>query len=293
MKRDLPKMKKGNKGTQTDGGLFHMLSNEMRTALLLVARRDAEKVQKFDTQALDKQRDEKEKKEQIKLKYNMDCATESFIDAIYYHEMYNSEACWRVSRDVDRGLKKLKSNTAKINALKENIRMRVLGLGWRDLSTPWSKNGEYLTTKQLADHLKMIIKHQRTQKIPLKPPIHLPKRKELPTLGTKTNILSCIEKNYIDKTDEFEIYGQNLWRERELVGIGDRYTNMQPLSMPLIDNKLIGKRLDVCHTWDLEEGGTELRWSQGEVIEISNGSNILKPGAHAACYKKGEAVMIK
>ena len=69
----------------------------------------------------------------------MDRATESFIDAIYYHEMYNSEACWRVNRDVDRGLKKLKSNTAKINALKENIRMRVLGLGWIDLSTPWSK----------------------------------------------------------------------------------------------------------------------------------------------------------
>ena len=30
-----------------------------------------------------------------------------------------------------------------------------------------------------------------------------------------------------------------------------------------------------------------------EVIEISNGSKILKPGARSACYKKGEAVMIK
>ena len=65
MKRVLPKIKKGKKATQPDGGLFHMLSNEMRTALLLVARKDAEKVRKFDTQALDKQRDEKERKEEI------------------------------------------------------------------------------------------------------------------------------------------------------------------------------------------------------------------------------------
>ena len=143
----------------------------------------------------------------------MDRATESFIDAIYYHEMYNSEACWRVNRDVDRGLKNLKSNTAKINALKENIRMRVLGLGWTDLSTPWSKNGEYLTTKQLADHLKMIIKHQRTRNIPLKPPIHLPKRKELQTLGTKTHILSRIEKTILIKQMNWK-YAVKIYGER-------------------------------------------------------------------------------
>ena len=32
---------------------------------------------------------------------------------------------------------------------------------------------------------------------------------------------------------------------------------------------------------------------QGEVILVSNGSNILKPNARSACYKRGEAVMIK
>ena len=70
-----------------------MLSNEMRTALLLVARKDAEIVRKSNTRALDKQTDEKEREKQIKLKDNMDRATESFIDAIYYHEMYDSDAC--------------------------------------------------------------------------------------------------------------------------------------------------------------------------------------------------------
>ncbi len=43
--------------------------------------------------------------------------------------------------------------------------------------------------------------------------------------------------------------------ERELAGIGDQYSEMQPSSVPMIDSSLVGKRLDVCHKWDLEEGG--------------------------------------
>ena len=67
----------------------------------------------------------------------------------------------------------------------------------------------------------------------------------------------------------------------------------QLASMPVVDDTLVGQRLDICECYDLEEGGTELRWSQGEVILVSNGSNILKPNARSACYKRGEAVMIK
>ena len=44
--------------------------------------------------------------------------------------------------------------------------------------------------------------------------------------------------------------------------------------------------------YDLDEGGTELRWSQDKVVLISNGSNIIKQGARTACYKVGETVLI-
>ena len=155
------------------------------------------------------------------------------------------------------------------------------------------KGWERTHSKATYRSFKNIILHQRSRQIPTKPPVTLPKRKLLPILETKTSVLTRIEQKYNNKTEEFETNGQKLRMERESAGIGDRYSNMQPSSIPIIDKSLIGKRLDVCHTWDLEEGGTELRLSQGEVIEISNGSNILKPGARSSCYKKGEAVMIK
>ena len=171
--------------------------------------------------------------------------------------------------------------------------MQVLGLGWKDLATPWSRDSRELTPDQLTDHLKKIISYQRTRGIPKNPPVDLPKRKMLPTLGTKTSTLSLIEKKHNDQSDKFETDWKNEWAERELSGIGDRYSNMQPLSMPSVDKKIIGKRLDVCFEWNLEEGGKELRWSQGQVVNVSNGSNILKPGARTSCYKNGEAVTIK
>ena len=104
--------------------------------------------------------------------------------------------------------------------------MRVIGLGWTDLATAWSKNGQEFTPNELTDHLKNIISHQRSREIPTQPPVKLPKRKYLPTLGTKTDVLSKIEGTYKDQTEEFETNGQKLRAERELAGIGDRYSNM-------------------------------------------------------------------
>ena len=207
--------------------------------------------------------------------------------------MFRSQACWRTSAAVDRELAKLKSKSAKLSAFKENIRIRVIGLGWKDLATAWSKDGKDFTPNQLANHLKHIIASQRSRQIPDKPPVELPKQKVLPTLGTKSTTLSGIEQTYENQKRSFEEDGLNLRKEREKAGIGDRYENMQPLTMPPVDKRLIGRRLDVCFEWNLVEGGTELRWSQGEVVDVSDGTNILKPGARTACYKKGEAVMIR
>ena len=46
--------------------------------------------------------------------------------------------------------------------------------------------------------------------------------------------------------------------------------------MPKVGKTLIGTRLDICEKYDLDEGGSELRWSRGKAILISDGSNIRK-----------------
>ena len=67
---------------------------------------------------------------------------------------------------------------------------------------------------------------------------------------------------------------------------------MQPSSISIVDKGLIGKRLDICESYDLEGGSSELRYSQDKVVLVSNGSKIIKLVLCTACYKTGEAVMI-
>ena len=67
---------------------------------------------------------------------------------------------------------------------------------------------------------------------------------------------------------------------------------MQPTSAPAIDKGLIGKRLDICLQYFLNDGGTDLFWIQGEVILVSDWTKITKKQGRQACYKASEAVMI-
>ena len=177
--------------------------------------------------------------------------------------------------------------------MKKNIRICVIGLGWNYLATPWSKSGIELTSNELMNHLKLIIEQERTRNIPVKPPPDIPKRKDLPQLGTKTINIQDLDINHQSNTQSFEHNAINVQNERETLGFEDRYAEIQPTSRPNIDIHLLGERLEICEKYYLEEGGTDLRCSQGEVVTISNGSNILKPGAHTAKLKAGEGVMIK
>ncbi len=83
------------------------------------------------------------RKEELLRARSIATASELYIDALYYHEMFHSASCWKQT-DVRSELGNLKNKSTKLDALKENIKMRVIGLGWEDLRTPWSKTERIL-----------------------------------------------------------------------------------------------------------------------------------------------------
>ena len=56
--------------------------------------------------------------------------SEKYIDALYYNEMFYSAECWNNADAFDREMKNLNSKVSKLIALKGNISMRAIGLGW-------------------------------------------------------------------------------------------------------------------------------------------------------------------
>jgi len=192
----------------------------MRESLITAAMEDIPATCRGNREALDRQRGAKQRKEDLLREISMEHASETFIEALYYHDMFASPACWMTTKVVDRELKKLKSKAAKLNALKENIRIRVIGFGWKDLSTPWSKNGVAYTPAELASHLKMMLSKQRSRQIPEKPPVLLPQRKSVPLLGTQAPDVMAIDEARKKDEEEFEEKARRVQKELEAVGGG-------------------------------------------------------------------------
>ena len=122
---------------------------------------------------------------------------EKYIDAIYYNEMFYFAACWNTAAAVDRKLKNLNSKSSKPLALKDNIRIRVIGLCWEYLSTHWSNNDKAFTPEDLALHLKMIVSKQQSRSTPTKPRVLLPAQNSLPQLDTQAPEVVAIDANLI------------------------------------------------------------------------------------------------
>jgi len=76
-----------------------------------------------------------------------------YANALTYIEMFHSAACWRTKADAKTKYELLTSRAAKLDAVKEQIRIRVAGFGWKDLHHPWSKNGKEFSPDELFEHL--------------------------------------------------------------------------------------------------------------------------------------------
>lgn len=283
---------KSKKGDDVVEGLFHQLPTEMKQSLFATAMEDAPVTIKADSEALARQRDSKRMKEEVLRQRGFMAAKENLVDAIVYHKMYGSLACWMTERAVDSELIKLGSKTAQLRHLKEQIKMRVLGLGWDQFQTTWSKNGIEKTPKELATHLKNIIREGRSLEVPIEPPARLPTRKELPALGTVTQDVLDLDASRASKHQEFVESAEELRCEREAVGMGDLRGELQPTSHPPIDKSLVGKRIEML--FQFTENGTGenkfFEWCKGIIKRVSDGKNLKKTRAF---YKPGEAVEIE
>jgi hypothetical protein len=142
-------------------GMFHQFDPKMRECLLTVAIEDAPATISTNRDDLDKQREAKRKKEEMIENKSFDKAKEDLIEASYYWDMFHSEVCWKGKLStVTKMLGWLKSVSAQTEVLKENIRMRVIGLGWKQFTITWSSKGVKRSVSTLAGHLSPLLPNQ-------------------------------------------------------------------------------------------------------------------------------------
>ena len=278
--------KKGSAAKLESTGLFHSISIEMREALITMAARDNRSELAIDRADLESQRAARRCKEELASEKGRESASESYIDALYYFEMWGSAACWKTTTKADEEYAKLTSKSAQLEALKEQIRIRVEGLGWSELSCAWSKNGVQFLPDELMKHLKMLLAEQAKRPIPLKPPVAGLARKELPVLGKRTADVAALDAKEASNSWALEAAARATKAQREAKGIGDSYQQRQG-SKPEIDERLVGKRIEVVIHYTLPDGvfGEALMWCSGEVVDVDPRPYVTFPKGKSATIK--------
>ncbi len=92
---------------------------------------------------------------------------------------------------------------------------RVKGFGWEWCRHQWSKDGHKYTVEKLANYLKRNIKEEKNHEIPREPVPNVPKRVNLPTLGTQTEFARELDRRYITDDDKFKSNARKIQKRRE------------------------------------------------------------------------------
>jgi hypothetical protein len=256
-------------------GIFHGFDPIVRDAIIEMGIKDAPTARRHNNKMVERLNQVRLEKEEIAKRLSIEKQTEQFIEAEYYLKMYDSAACWKGDkRIVTSELKKLSSDSAKYRALKENISIRVKGCGWEWAKTPWSQDGKKKSVFELAKHLQYIIGYEKKLEVPAEPPFNLPQRPSLATLGTAISDVASLDQKYASNLSELKEAASRTRREREIQDQGSMYSQLQPFSRPEV-SELVGKRIDVLFSVNIDARNKSLRWCQGEVIGVVDGSSKL------------------
>ena len=136
--------------------------------------------------------------------------------------------------------------TAREDAVKEQIRICVLGFRQSDLHCKWSEGENYKTADKLFKHLiEKIIPKQQNRPIPLHPKAILPSRGPRGTLKFGTLTTNVIELNKKEEKCKKEVVKTaKKLRDNDITeGKLDMIVKGQPTSAPKIDKRILDKRI--------------------------------------------------
>ena len=164
---------------------------------------------------------------------------------------------------------RLKSETAQLNAIKEQILIHYLGLGWEDAHHLWSKSGLTFSSKQLLKHLVETVIPMATD-LPNsnEPPLKFPSPSESKFLGTQSELSFVYGVGNQDEMEEFKTSAYVEQDKLEEEGKTDWWLARQATIMPIIDDLLVRYPIEMLFQYDEQDGTSYVNWCCGIVESI-------------------------
>ena len=145
---------------------FHMYQSLLQNAL-----QPSTGFHEAESNAIETQSEKKRKKHFLKSVSKM--PPRNTPKKIIIATCLNWQLVSKTCAQIDNKLRQITSISMRIEAMKEKIRIRVLGLGWEVCHHPWSAAGHEFTGKELAEYIKKLIKRDKERNISSKLPVDM------------------------------------------------------------------------------------------------------------------------
>ena len=182
-------------------GEFHKLLPELQASLVQTGKEMATKWEKNYDVALKRQKAATRRRREIIFEKKLEEAEDDYIVAIYFHEQYNSKRCWDNVEKAKDVYRRLKSESTILAAVKEQILIRYLGLGWTDAHHPWllKEEGTFSSKRLFKLLVDTVIPMADTRLTPDEPPVTMPTPPKMHKLGTTSKLAENLKSGNTDK----------------------------------------------------------------------------------------------
>lgn len=181
--------------------------------------------------------------------------------------------------------------------MREQIEMRVIGLGMVEHATVWSssKDESVGTVEYLRNVLKQILVDENTLRrdgeLPEEAVPPVLKVKTLKTLGTPTAHALELQQTVKLGAEQLKTAALAEQRRRIEAGITDDVADVMPIEAPELNNELVGCQLEVCWGTYYLEGKRVKMWCPCKVMRVADGVTDTGRHAHAPPKKRSKTIL--
>lgn len=228
-------------------GYYHGLPSTEQIALLDMCRLERasqRKLDQDDVHTLDVLRATTRKSNS---QLELESLIKNFALALSFFDRYQQRGVKSVN-DAEAALAGLGSEQLRLDWLREQIEMRVVGLGWIEFKTNWSsgKDAAVGSVQDLMSQLSDILSEEEERQIPEAAAAPIMRRKTFKQLGTPTAQAEELSDQRLSLSSEqmlalAEQKRAELEATFELDIVGDR----QPKDPPPLNETLVGKKLEI------------------------------------------------
>ena len=252
-------------------GSFHQLHSKLQNSMLITARITAKKIGQRFNAALKRQEDVKREKMELLLQKKLDDKGSNFLENLYLWDQWHHEKCWHTEAEANEQYNALTSKSAKLKAVKNQLLIRYLGLGWDEAYHAWSCNGVDYTPLHLFRFLvDVVIPLKGEKEVPEEPPVELPAPPDMPTLGKTSSDANGLSDTHNDRLKAFKAKWRSERDNRMERGEGDKWSKMQKDAAPKVDDSLVGYKIEMLFSGHDDEGEPFVNWYHGVVVKLLN-----------------------